>query len=100
MFEGTEDDVDEETNNKDRNTAQSENDLNKGVDNEDGVLSAEDTGNAEGTIVDEDRFEDTGNAEELLSVRIVKNLQAKQVVLGEKLQEKIVFPLKSREKIL
>ena len=50
MFERTEDDVDEETNNNDGNTAQSENDLNKGVDNEDGVLSAEDTGNAEGTI--------------------------------------------------
>ena len=34
--------------------AQSDNDLNKGVDNEDGVLSAEDTGNAEGSIVSED----------------------------------------------
>ena len=54
MFERTEDDVDEETHNKDGNTAQSENDLSKGVDNEDGVLSAEDTGNAEGTIVSED----------------------------------------------
>ena len=63
MFERTEDDIDEETNNKDRNTTQSENDLNKGVDNEDGVLSAEDTGNVEGTIVNEDRAEDTGNAE-------------------------------------
>ena len=51
--------------NKDGNTAQSENDLNKGVDNEDGVLSAEDTGNAEGTIVSEDREEsssETGGA--------------------------------------
>ena len=45
---------------------QSENDLNKGVDNEDGVLSAEDTGNAEGTIVNEDRAEDTGNAEDTI----------------------------------
>ena len=63
MFERTEDDVDEESNNKDGNEAQSENDLNKRVDNEDGVLSAEDTGNAEGTIVNEDRAEDTGNAE-------------------------------------
>ena len=36
------------------NTVQSENDLNKGVDTEDGVLSAEDTGNAESTIVNED----------------------------------------------
>ena len=48
MFERTEDDVDEETNNKNGNMAQSENDLNKGMDNEDGVFSAEDTGNAEG----------------------------------------------------
>ena len=56
-FERTEDDVDEETNTKDVNTAQSENDLRKGVDNEDGALSAEDTGNAEGTIVNEDREE-------------------------------------------
>ena len=71
MFEQIEDDVDEETNNKDGNTAQSENDLNKGVDNEDGALSAEDTGNAEGTIVSEDR----------------EDLQVKQVVLGEELQE-------------
>ena len=63
MFERTKDDFDEETNNKDGNTAQSENDLGKGVDNEDGVLSAEDTGNAEGTIVNEDHAEDTGNAE-------------------------------------
>ena len=63
MFELTEDDVDKETNNKDGNTAQSENDISKGVDNEDGVLSTEDTGNAEGTIVNEDHAEDTGNAE-------------------------------------
>ena len=39
------------------NTAQSENDLNKETDIEDGVLSAEDTGNAEGTIVNEDSEE-------------------------------------------
>ena len=56
LFEQTEDDVDEETNNEDGflssdvgNTAQSKSDLSK-----DGVLSAEDTGNAEGTIVNED----------------------------------------------
>ena len=36
------------------NTAQSENDLNKEADNEDGVLSAEDTGNTEGIIVNKD----------------------------------------------
>ena len=63
MFEQTKDDFDEETNNKNGNTAQSENDLSKRVDNEDGVLSAEDTGNAEGTIVNEDHAEDTENAE-------------------------------------
>ena len=73
MFERTEDDVDEETNNENDvlnsedagNTAQSENDLNKEADNEDGVLSAEDTGNAEGAIVNEDREEsasETGGA--------------------------------------
>ena len=50
------------------NTAHSEYDLDKEADKE-GVLSAENTGNAEGTM----------------SMRIVKNLQAKQVVLGEEL---------------
>ena len=63
MFERTKDDFDEETNNIDGNTAQSENDLSKGVDNEDGVLSAEDTRNAEGNIANEDLAEGTGNAE-------------------------------------
>ena len=65
MFERTEDDVDEETNNEDDflssedagNTAQSENGLSREVDNEDGVLSAEDTGNTEGTIVNDNREE-------------------------------------------
>ena len=85
MFERTEDDIDEETNNKDGNTAQSENDLDKGVDNEDGVLSAEDTGNAEGTIVSEDHAEDKEILKVLLPVRIIKNLQAKQVPQGEEL---------------
>ena len=33
------------------------------MDNEDGVLSAEDTGNAEGTVVNEGLAEDTGTAE-------------------------------------
>ena len=65
MSEQTEDNVDEETNNKDGNTAQSENDLNKKADNEDGVLSAEFTGNTEGTIVNENCEEaasETGGA--------------------------------------
>ena len=65
------DEVDEEANNEDGNTAQSENDLNKEADNEDGVLNAEDTGNAEGTIVNEDHEESaskTGGA----SRRVVK----------------------------
>ena len=59
VFEQTEDDVDEETNNKDGNTIHSANDLNKEADNEDWILIAEDTRNAEGTIVNKNRAEDT-----------------------------------------
>ena len=66
------------------NTSQSENDLNKEADNEDGVLSAEDTGNAEGTIVNEDREE---SASEIGGAR-------------RKAVREIVSPLKSREEIL